>query len=208
MNEMHENPSGRAGWISRIFKRAMLRGSAFSGSYGKLRMLYALEDPWEMSSAKEQHRFEATNAHLSAVAPHFGTLLELGCGEGHQSVYLARIADEVSGLDISPRAVDRAGKRCPDGRFRVGRVEDAAALFPGERFDLITGCEVLCYAPDIRKILADLQAMTDRLYVSNYEARARTMRDHFAGAGWTALPSIRYDDTVWECHIWERPQSG
>jgi SAM-dependent methyltransferase len=205
LNGKNNKASVLAFGISHILKRVLLRRSAFSGSYGKLRMLYAMEDPWEMSSAKEQYRFEFTNAHLADIAPRFGTILELGCGEGHQSAYLARMADELSGVDISPWAIDRARKRCPDGRFKVGKAEDARRLFANERFDLVTACEVLCYAPDIEAILVDLQSITDRLYVSNYEARAEAMRHYFAGPGWSVLPPIRYDNTVWECHLWERP---
>jgi SAM-dependent methyltransferase len=186
----------------------MLRGTAFSGSYRKLRMLYSLEDPWDMSSAREQHRFEATNEQLVKLAPGYGSILELGCGEGHQTLYLARLADRIFGLDVSPRAVARARARCPDGCFEAGQMEDVATTFRDEHFDLITACEVLYYAHDIRKILRDLQARTDRLYVSNYEARAGHLREHFTGPAWRALPSIQHGDTVWECHVWERLQIG
>src|SRR5262245_13914409 len=115
----------------------MLRRAAFNGAYGRLRMLYALEDPWDMASAREQHRFTETTHRLSAIARHFGTLLELGCGEGHQSVHLRALTDKLYGVDVSARAVDRARKRCTDAQFVTGDLESVPRLFEAAHFDLI-----------------------------------------------------------------------
>lgn len=191
------------GKVESFWKKAMMRGTAFSGAYGKLRMLYSLEDPWEMASDREQHRFARTNAQLRDFAPHFETILELGCGEGHQSVHLAWMSGQLYGVDLSEKAIARAQKRCPGAVFSVAEVEAISSLHPGTRFDLITACEVLYYARDLGSFLPTLQARTQRLYVSNYLPRAEKMREHFTGAGWQRLDDIRHGDTVWECVLWE-----
>jgi len=201
--------AGLDAWVSRVFKRMMLHRSAFSGSYGKLRALYTLEDPWGMASEKEQYRFEETNRQLAGIAPKFPKVLELGCGEGHQTVFLARLADHISGLDVSEKAVLRAHKRYPGGVFKTGRMEDIGSLFPDERFSLVTACEVLYYARDPANTLSVLQGCADKIYVSNYNTtRAHDTRGLFSGPGWSSLPSIRYEDTVWECHLWQSDQAG
>ncbi|SMY09297.1 class I SAM-dependent DNA methyltransferase [Flavimaricola marinus] len=192
--------------LAKLWKRLMLRGSEFGGSYGKLRLLYSLEDPWDMASPREQHRFAQTLAQLQSMAPRFGSVLEFGCGEGHQSLSLIGISDRLHGVDISPAAVARAGNRCPQASFEVAALEDALTIIPDQRFDLITACEVLYYAMDIDDILGKLQSRTDRLYVSNYKPRSDKMRASFAGDGWRRLEDIRFEDTVWECFVWEAPE--
>jgi len=197
-----------AGLPLQLFKRLMLRGSAFKGSYGKLRTLYTLEDPWGMSSDKEQHRFEETNRQLINISPNYPRILELGCGEGHQTVFLARLTDHIYGLDVSEKAVLRARRRLPRGIFHAGCMEDVNNLFPDETFSLVTACEVLYYAKDPARVLSVLQGCADNIYVSNYAERAHDMMAHFSGPGWSRLSPIRHENTVWECHLWQSSQTG
>lgn len=194
--------------IEGLWRRVLLRGTSFTGAYGKIRMLYAMEDPWEMASAREQHRFTETRMHLQMLAPAYESILEFGCGEGHQSAHLSPLCQHLHGVDISAAAVARARKRCPEGQFEVAALEDAARIFAGQYFDLITACEVLYYATDIEAILALLQGRADRLYVSNYKPRSDLMKAHFSGPGWRALEDITFEETVWECFVWENPDAG
>jgi len=191
--------------LAALWKRLMLRGADFGGTYNKIRLLYSLEDPWDMASPREQHRFDLTLIQLRSLAPHFNDILEFGCGEGHQSLHLSALCDRLYGIDISAAAVARARKRCPQARFEVAALEAAQSVFADRRFDLITACEVLYYAVDIDGILTQLQARTDRLYVSNYKPRSDRMRAHFTCDGWRRLEDIRFEDTVWECFVWEAP---
>jgi len=78
------------------------------------------------------------------LAPHeFRTVLDVGCGEGFLSrVLLDRFPGiRLTGVDISPAAVERARQRCPEGRFEVAPIESLAAMT--ERFDLVVCSEVL-----------------------------------------------------------------
>ena len=78
----------------------------------------------------------------------FGTVLDVGCGEGYLSrVLLDRFPGiRVKGVDISPAAVERARERCPEGDFEVARFEDLARWT--ERFDLVVCSEVLEHIDD------------------------------------------------------------
>lgn len=189
----------------RLWKRAMLRGTAFTGAYRKLSLLYAMEDPWEMDSAREQHRFVETRKLLAGITPRYSSILELGAGEGHQSLKLTELTDELHGLELSARAVARARQRCPAGRFEQGRLEDLPQFYGERVFDLVMACEVLYYVEDLEAALRLIQSRAKRLFVSNYLVRAEGMRTTLTGPGWRRLPDISKEDTVWECHLWERP---
>ncbi|MEB8388443.1 SAM-dependent methyltransferase [Rhodobacteraceae bacterium KMM 6894] len=191
--------------VSNLWKRLMLRGADFGGAYARIRMIYAIPDPWEMSSDREQYRFAQTVCHLQALAPSYNSVLEFGCGEGHQSTHLETICKTLYGVDISSTAVARAKDRCPQGNFQVAGLEDAATVFERRKMDLITACEVLYYAADIKQIIPAMQARAERLYVSNYKPRSDRMRQHFQGDGWERLDDIQFEDTVWECFFWQGP---
>jgi len=193
--------------ITDIWKRVMLRGTSFSGSYGKLRGLYLQNDPWDMASTKEQFRFAETNVRLAGIDAQYESILELGCGEGHQSEHLVRLTDNLYGLDVSHKAVERAKKRCPNAKFATATLEQLDQAFPNIRFDTITACEVLYYLSDIPAALQLLQSKTDLIFISNYSERAAHMHHHFKGAGWHDLEDIVSDGTVWNCCYWQRPSA-
>lgn len=193
------------GALRNLWTRAMLRGSSFTDSFRRLKMLYSIEDPWGMASTREQARFAATTAMLEGIAPRFDSILELGSGEGHQSLHLARITDDLQGVELSAQAVDRARIRCPEATFHAGEVADVPKLFADRRFELIVACEVLYYISDAPEALAMLQDRTDRLFVSNYKPRAEQMTGLFDGPGWRRLDDISAEGTIWECALWKRP---
>ena len=193
---------GRLG--RRLWARIWLRRSQFSGDYGKLKALYAVEDPWELQSAREQERFSRTNALVRSLAPDCQRLLELGCGEGYQTEHLLQVSASVTGIDVSAQAIARARDRCPTGTFMVGRAEDAASLLAGQDFDLVTAFEVLYYSKDIRAILADLQTLAPVVLVTNFADRAARMGEHFTGPGWSRLDDLTAGTTVWQVHVWRR----
>jgi 2-polyprenyl-3-methyl-5-hydroxy-6-metoxy-1,4-benzoquinol methylase len=78
---------------------------------------------------------------------HGKTVLDLGCGEGENSVLLARLGASVTGLDISPKSIDVARLRA-----RLSGVEDfteficapaETANLPEAHFDVIWGDNIL-----------------------------------------------------------------
>ena len=188
-----------------LWARFWLRNVKFSGRYDDIKKLYAIKDPWNLGDPKERVRFAETNARIKKIVPDCQSLLEIGCGEGFQTLELLQVSRSVSGIDISPLAIKRAELNCPRATFKVGKAEDLSELFKGQRFDLVTAFEVLYYAPDIPKVIAELQKLSDRLLVTNYLSRAEKMRQYFSGPGWSKLDSIVVVDTTWECDIWQRP---
>jgi SAM-dependent methyltransferase len=114
------------------------------------------DDPW-----RESH--EAGGAGRRAIVD-FGrqvgaqSLLEVGCGLGYFTDELARAGFDVTGMDASEVAIDRARALHPElaERFTVGRAESDLGRFAG--VDAFVFAEVTWYVVEhIDRILADLR---------------------------------------------------
>ena len=132
----------------RLWMKYALRGVGGSDNHSRLDLAYSLEDPWNMESQLEQARFEATNRIIEQAFGRVGSLLEIGCGEGHQTSYLARVSDQQFGIDVSAQAVERARLRLPSARFAAADLFQQPWGEQRHRFDLVTACEVLYYLSD------------------------------------------------------------
>ncbi len=88
-------------------------------------------------------------AHLT-VRRRVGTALDLGCGGGVQALLAARHADEVTGVDVNPRAL--AFARFNARLNGVANVEwlqgDLFAPVAGRRFDLVVSNPPYVISPD------------------------------------------------------------
>jgi ubiquinone/menaquinone biosynthesis C-methylase UbiE len=70
-------------------------------------------------------------------------ILDVGCGAGYGSAELARAAQSVTSVDLSPAALESAASAYPDARIRWLAASADALPFPGASFDLITIFEVI-----------------------------------------------------------------
>ena len=91
-------------------------------------------------------------------------VLDAGCGEGRNIVYLLRAGYDVSGVDRSPGAVEGArslaARLAPDrspANFAVAPVEEMP--FPDESFDRVVSSAVLHFAADEEHFHAMLREM-------------------------------------------------
>ena len=131
--------------------------------------MYYFPDPYRMASEKEQYRFRETNAIIEGSVGHVGSLLEFGSGEGYQTEYLLKVADEVYGVEKSSVAAKRARPRAPKAAFFVGTVEKTF----DRRFDVVTAFELLYYLPekDMPRILKHLEELAPVVVVSYWRDR-------------------------------------
>lgn len=143
----------------RLWMKYALRGVGGSDNHSRLDLAYSLEDPWNMDSTPERTRFEATSQIISRAFGQVGTILELGCGEGHQSLYLAGLCDQLHGIDVSAQAIERAQKRVPAAKFAVADIFSEPWGANQHRFDLITACEVLYYLSDPGATIARMRQL-------------------------------------------------
>lgn len=144
-------------------------------SYDGLDRLFgARVDPWHFdSSAYEQARFAKMLALVQSV-PH-ARILEAGCAEGHFTQRLLTISDDVTAIDLSAVAIERAKLRAPGASFLNVKLEDMPA--GPERFDVIVCGEMLYYLDDVAAIVPKLRQLgrylvTSTLYPSAWQIHA------------------------------------
>ena len=65
--------------MARLWRRYALRELSASDNHAGLQRLYALPDPWDMRSEREQSRFMQTNALIEELTGPVGSILEIGC---------------------------------------------------------------------------------------------------------------------------------
>ncbi|MEP9410710.1 MAG: glycosyltransferase [Candidatus Brocadia sp.] len=135
--------------------------SVTTESYGKPnsrrdyfeRIFAARPDPWKYTSPYEQKKYEQTLDMLPSGR--IRTALELACAEGHFTVKLASLVDDLVAADISQIALDRAARRCANLKnVRFVHLDLTKDPLPG-RFELIICSEVLYYVGG-QKALKDI----------------------------------------------------
>jgi SAM-dependent methyltransferase len=103
---------------------------------------------------------EASNAHFGALLLRHcpgRTVLECGSGTGHHALLLAEQGARITGIDISPTAVEMATSRARTrGSSAVFFVRDVERTeFADNSFDLVCGAGILHHV-DLSKTLAEL----------------------------------------------------
>jgi ubiquinone/menaquinone biosynthesis C-methylase UbiE len=87
-------------------------------------------------------------------------VLEVGCGTGRFSEYMARHGFSVTGTDPSSDMVDIAAGRCRDlGQVRFRREEGAHLGYPNEAFDLVFAIRVTSQVESEAYALAMIREM-------------------------------------------------
>ena len=121
--------------------------------------------------------------------PYLGDLagvaaVHLQCHIGTDTVSLARLGADITGIDFSEPAIEVArdlARRCGiDARFVVGDVHDAPSLL-GRTYDLVyTGVGALNWLPDIgawAAVVADVLRPGGRLHLTEGHPMAMTLSD-------------------------------
>jgi len=192
----------KEGFLSTLWKRAMLHGVQFADSHRRLDLLYKLSDPWGMETAREQYRFRETNAFLERHVGPIQKLLEIGCGEGHQTIHLQEIAHFVVGVDVSPTAIERARRRVPSAQFVAGDVVKEPNIVGSRPFDVVTGCEVLYYASDVSRYAAALEHLGRRVLVTYVDKHRDVLDPILSSKPDTVFGKIRFEDISWTIAMW------
>jgi SAM-dependent methyltransferase len=178
-------------------------------------------DFWERwYRATEQAWSGRVNAVLADVAARLepGTALDLGCGEGADTVWLAGRGWTATGVDISPTAIARATEaarvaRVPEDRARFV-VADLATLVAGDRYDLVTAS--FLHSPvdlprmEILRAASDLVAPSGHLLITSHVdpppgAGAEASHDHGHGLLGPAeqIDALGLDRGAWDTVIAE-----
>ena len=105
---------------------------------------------------KQAHFYrEILAAYYNFLIPASASVLEIGCGAGD---LLARLhVAQRSGVDLSPRQIELAKEKIPDGRFYVQAGENLD--LPDERFDYLIVSETANLAADVQRLLERLKSV-------------------------------------------------
>lgn len=134
--------------------------------------VYAAQaDPWQLS--REHARFAATNAIIASRFGRVGRLIEIGCGEGYQSAWLAQLCAHLVGVDISEAALERARRLVPTATFLISPMPELPLPPEQARFDLAVACEVLYESDDIGATIARMRGLAPRGLVTGLASKWR-----------------------------------
>ena len=132
-------------------------------------------------------------------------VLDAGCGIGGSGIFLAeRIGCSVTGISLSERQVNKAkelaiGKKVEDKvDFKV--MNYCATSFPNESFDIVWGCESICYADDKEQFIKEAWRLLKpggRLVAADGFVTDFKNNDH---------PSIRNWLDGWQVNYLESPE--
>lgn len=114
--------------------------------------LKQIRDHYEASSppsnlTNQYHRILAR--YYEALIPPEASILEIGCGTADLLRYLPN--QDITGIDLSEKQIERAKMVLPKGKFMVMAGEELD--IPDRKFDVIILSETLNHAEDIQKVL-------------------------------------------------------
>lgn len=126
-----------------LIKRALTQNRFFVRMYFNWR--YRNPDPYKVSaSGYELEKMERVMATLG-FEKRFGSILEIGCGEGNMTARLASISGRTLATDISDMAVRRTRETTSSFPNVETQRLDLLSDEPPGQFDLVVASEVLYY---------------------------------------------------------------
>ena len=135
----------------------------------------AYKDSWDLNNSfaihygywdEEVKSFPQSLLRMNEVMMEAGKIrstdkvLDAGCGIGGSSIFLAeRIGCEVTGISLSERQISKAKEvatqKGVDGKTNFEVMNYCATSFPGKSFDVVWGCESICYADDKEQFIKE-----------------------------------------------------
>lgn len=188
--------------IKKLLIGRVLRNVHFGDQYERMEKLYCFSDPWNMSSRREQVRFIETNKIIKNNFNELTSILEIGCGEGHQSLHLSQLCDQLTGIDVSKKAIDRARKRVVQGHFKVSTLEEFHTDHVGLSFSLVTAMEVLYYISDIMSYIELMEQVGQTCFVTYYDKHADYLDSFIFSRPKVQHHEFSYKDTKWMVRWW------
>jgi SAM-dependent methyltransferase len=198
--------------VRRTWMKYAIRGTARADAHRRLELAYRLRDPWKMDSDTERFRFARTNELLHHAliepSPRVGSILEIGCGEGHQSEHLIKLCDRLTGIDVSATAIARARQRLPSAELIAGDLFTQPWIDETDRFDLVTAFEVLYYIQDVPRTLAAMSRLGKACAITYFAPAARVLDRELAGLRVDGRERFRHGEVEWQMLWWRSPRAG
>jgi tellurite methyltransferase len=113
-----------------------------------------MRNPWGLEYSRTPDRYIWGKApsvfarELVGLVPRRGRILDLGCGEGRDSVYFAERGFTVTGVDTSPAGLEKADRLAAERGVRVEWLCRSMLDLPVMgRFDLVYSCGSIHHVP-------------------------------------------------------------
>lgn len=192
--------------VRRTWMKHAMRGVGQADAHRRLEFAYKLRDPWKLDSPQEHFRFAESNRilHRALIAPaaRVGSLLEIGSGEGHQTEYLAKLCERISGIDVSPTAISRARQRHPSATLYVGDLREQPWARERGRYDIVTAFEVLYFLSDIPRMLDTMSHLGRACAVSYFGPSAGVVEPALRAIPNLERESFSFGDVEWHMAWW------
>jgi len=126
--------------------------------YGKKKPVFSgIFDP------KEESFFRKAHVKLNQLLGNIKgkRILDVGCGTGRISFYLASKGADVTGIDLSGNFIQHCKETATKLKLSITFKEMNAQLpdFPEESFDIITGSRIIHHLPDIKLFLGECKRL-------------------------------------------------
>ncbi|WP_418315477.1 tetratricopeptide repeat protein [Piscinibacter sakaiensis] len=123
-----------------------------------------------------------------------GMLYDLGCGTGLLGPRIRQSAKVLIGVDLSPRMLERAGRRKVYDELIVCEITDALTQIPQHSVDMAVAVDTLIYFGDLAPIFAGLHRSlkTGGAFIATVESHA----DDDPAGGSKILPSGRFSHSA------------
>ncbi len=179
----------------------------------------AYKDSWDLNRSlaihygywdKQVHSFPQSLQRMNEVMMEEAGIregdrvLDAGCGVGGSSVFLASVLNcSVTGITLSERQAEQARvnaqNRKVDNKAEFRVMDYAQTDFPDNTFDIVWGCESICYAHDKEKFIREAYRLLKpggRLVVADGFVSSFENNQH---------PAIRQWLDGWEVNYLESP---
>ena len=76
--------------------------------------------------------------HFSALDRDALSVLDIGCGQGRDAIFIAKLGHRVTGVDLSPHGIADLEKRAQEEKLPIkGIVADICDFMPDETYDIV-----------------------------------------------------------------------
>lgn len=151
------------GFVKTLQSDRSVRGAHHLGPDVFERLYAANIDPWALSVSPMAHQRYLALLHALGPFTPCRSILDVGCGEGHFTRFLAGMSTNVVGIDVSASAVERAAEHVPAARFICAGLHEYE---PPEVFDIVTAVEMLYYVRPVDRALSRLLQLGRTVIVS------------------------------------------